>query len=153
MPSRIIITGDRKWSCPELAELIINRLIARHGPDLFIVHGAASGVDQSFAEAAEELGVEHEPHPAHWAELNAPGARIKHDARGMPYNANAGPLRNSRMVCLGAALCVALHRDLGSSKGTKDCVRQAIGARISTWLIDSDEARPVQLIAVDPRLM
>lgn len=152
MPTRIIITGSRSWYCPGLAEIIVNRLIARHGPDLVIVHGEAPGVDQSFAEAAEELGVDVEPHPARWDDLYAPGAIVRRDARGMPYNASAGPRRNSIMVAAGAGLCLALHRDIASSKGTKDCARQAIGARIPTWLVDSDEANPTRLLADDPRL-
>jgi acetylglutamate kinase len=46
---RILITGDRHWSCMELAERVVSRLIARYGYDLVIVHGGANGVDQAFA--------------------------------------------------------------------------------------------------------
>jgi hypothetical protein len=31
---RVIATGDRAWYAPELAEQIVNRLIARYGPGL-----------------------------------------------------------------------------------------------------------------------
>jgi hypothetical protein len=59
---RVIVTGDRHWNVPELAEDVINRLLARYGPDLVIVHGGAAGIDQSFAVACRELGVTAEAH-------------------------------------------------------------------------------------------
>ena len=39
---RIIVTGDRAWYAPELAEDVLNRLILRHGPGFVIVHGGAA---------------------------------------------------------------------------------------------------------------
>ena len=56
------------------------------------------------------------------------------------------------MVAAGAGLCIAVHRFLMNSKGTKDCARQAIEAGIPTYPIDSDEAKPKRLQADDPRL-
>ncbi len=49
---RILVTGDRHWRCDELAERVVNRLLARYGPDLVIIHGGAPGVDQSFSGRA-----------------------------------------------------------------------------------------------------
>ena len=82
---RVIVTGDRHWECPELAEQVVSRLLRRHGPNLIVVHGAASGVDESFAEACEELGVDQEPHPADWS-----------------HGKGAGPRKNQAMVDAGA---------------------------------------------------
>jgi hypothetical protein len=56
------------------------------------------------------------------------------------------------MVAAGAAMCVAFHRFLRQSRGTKDCVRRAIEAGIPTYLVDSEEARPRRLRAGDARL-
>jgi hypothetical protein len=56
------------------------------------------------------------------------------------------------MVGKGAELCIAVHKFIPGSKGTKDCARQAVEARIPTWLIDSDEGEPRRLHADDPRL-
>jgi acetylglutamate kinase len=61
---RILVTGDRHWRCDDLAEQIVNRLLARYGPDLVIVHGGAAGVDNAFSKACEKLGVVAEPHLA-----------------------------------------------------------------------------------------
>jgi hypothetical protein len=55
------------------------------------------------------------------------------------------------MIRAGAALCVAVHRNIRASKGTKDCARQAIAAGIPTWLIDGDDARPRRLEGKDVR--
>jgi hypothetical protein len=56
------------------------------------------------------------------------------------------------MVKAGADLCLAVHRFVFNSKGTKDCAKQAIEAGIPTYLIDSEQARPKRLLADDPRL-
>jgi hypothetical protein len=64
----------------------------------------------------------------------------------------ASPLRNARMVAAGADLCIAVHRYIFNSKGTKDCARQAIEAGIPTYLIDSEKAVPKRLLADDPRI-
>jgi hypothetical protein len=119
---RVLVTGCRHWNCTGLAGSIVNRLMERHGTRLVVVHGAARGVDSAFAEACNDLGVEHEPHPADWN----------------TYGRGAGPRRNAEMVAAGANLCLAVHRDLKGSKGTLDCTRRAIAAGIPTYLIDND---------------
>ena len=53
---------------------------------------------------------------------------IHYDKRDRPYDANAGPIRNAPMVEAGAGMCVAFHRAISASKGTKDCVRRATQA-------------------------
>jgi hypothetical protein len=149
---RVIVTGDRNWNAPELAEQVLNRLLARSGPNLVIVHGAATGIDRSFALACGELEIEQEAHPARWEELDHPEAVIRYRANGTSYNANAGPIRNQEMVDAGTEMCIAFHQAISASKGTKDCVRRAIAASIPTYLINSDAAEPKLLGAGDARL-
>jgi hypothetical protein len=148
---RVIVTGNRQWYAPDLAEKLVNRLLRKYGPGLVIVHGAATGIDQSFAEACTNLGVEQEAHPARWDDLDLPGAVLRHK-NGRPYNARTAAVRNAAMVAAGAGMCVAFHRFLRQSRGTKDCVRRAIEAGIPTYLIDSKAARPRRLRAHDARL-
>lgn len=131
-PVHIIITGCRSWPCTALASRILPRLLARHGPALVVVHGAAPGVDAAFADACQEIGVDHEPHPARWREL---GAR-------------AGPIRNAEMVAAGAVLCLAVHRDLKGSKGTRGCVKLALAAGIPVWAIDSEDSEPRRITEI-----
>jgi hypothetical protein len=131
-PFRVLITGDRRWKCFALADRIVGRLAARHGA-LVVVHGAASGVDTAFHEAALAHRVPVEPHPADWGRFG--------DA--------AGPRRNAEMVTLGADLCLAIHRDIRRSKGTRGCASLAIGAGIPTWLVDDEAGEPRRLTTAD----
>lgn len=133
---RVVITGCRHWNAYELAEQVVNRLLARYGPGVIIVHGAATGIDAAFREACEALGVEHEPHPARWDE----------------HGKRAGPIRNQEMVDAGAQMCIAFHRAISASKGTRDCVRRALAAGIACYLIDGDHGVPKRIHADDPRL-
>jgi hypothetical protein len=149
---RVMITGDRNWYASELAAEVVKRLLIRYGPDLVVVHGGATGIDWSFTQACGARGVKVEVHPARWDVLDAPGAVGRVNQHGLRYNANAGPIRNAAMVAAGARMCVAFHRFLRQSRGTKDCVRRAIEARIPTYLVDSKEARPRRLRAGDARL-
>src|SRR3954469_6191128 len=118
---RIIVTGDRNWYALDLTEQVLNRLMVRYGPALVIVHGVAAGIDRSFAEVCGDLGVEQEAHPARWEELDHPEAVIRYRANRTAYNANAVPIRNRAMVNAGAGMCLAFHRAISASKGTKDC--------------------------------
>src|SRR4051812_19337534 len=106
---RIIVTGDLNWYAPDKGEQGVNPLIPRDGPGLVVVHGAPTGIDRSFAEACDEVGVEQEAHPARWEELDHPEAVIRYDKRNRSYNANAGPIRNAEMVAGGAEMCLAFH--------------------------------------------
>jgi hypothetical protein len=54
---RIVVTGDKEWSCPDLAARILRRLVARYGRDIVIIHGNEPGVDASFDAAAKEMGL------------------------------------------------------------------------------------------------
>jgi hypothetical protein len=134
---RVIITGDRSWYCPELAKCVVGRLVARYGKkELVIVHGAESGgVGSAFDAAAIDARVTKDSHLAQFGPGEA-GIRI----------------RNRYMIAKGGDLCVAVHRFLVKSRGTKHCVREAIAAGIPTWLIESEDGEPVRLKADDSRL-
>ena len=66
----------------------------------------------------------------------------------------AKELRNGHleMVQAGADLCIALHRSIETSKETKDCVRKAVAAEISVWLIEDERAVPKRVQAGNKRL-
>lgn len=117
---RYIVTGDRHWYCPDVAERILNGILARHDNSFTIVHGAAPGVDTAFSHVCRRYRIAEEPHPADWPTL---GPR-------------AGPIRNQEMVDLGAEYAVAVHKDLANSKGTKDCVRRCLAAGITVYHVD-----------------
>jgi hypothetical protein len=136
MDMRILVTGDRHWNCTDLAERVVNRLLARYGPDMVIIHGGACGVDEAFAKACRKLGVVAEPHLA--------------DSKALGNV--AGPARTRATVGSGADMCIAVHGSLATSKGTKDCVREALAAGIPVFLIEDDRAIPSRIRAGDKRL-
>lgn len=147
--ARVLITGSRSWRCLPLAARIIERLIAKHGKEnLTLVHGdCPTGVDFAFHLAAVDAGLimQIERWPADWDNVDIPGAVVRRNKTGKLYNANAGPLRNKAMVNAGADLCLAVHRDIRFSKGSKGCARLALAAGIPTYLIDSEDGEPKRL--------
>lgn len=62
-----------------------------------IRHGDAQGVDRICKAWAVSRGIAEESFPAYWDNLDAPGAKIRYNAKG-PYNANAGHFRNQLML-------------------------------------------------------
>lgn len=117
---RILITGSRKWTDRHTVEVAIRReIISRRWsiPDVVVVHGGASGADACAHVSAVTMGLQVEEHPADW----------KAEGRA------AGPLRNQRMVDLGADVCLAFP--LFDSRGTYDCIRRAEGADIPVRVI------------------
>lgn len=130
--TRVLIAGDRRWQSIHVAEQVLARLAARYG-DVVIVHGACpTGVDAAFEDAARRLRVATEPHPADWS-----------------LGPRAGPMRNAEMVRAGAALLIAVHRNLGRSRGSRSCVELALRARIPCWLIASNAVVPERVVGFE----
>jgi hypothetical protein len=133
---RIVVTGDRAWSCDELAVTVVQRLIARYGRDIVIVHGGSPGVDESFSKACKRLGITADARIANWPQTGHPTIGS----------------RNRDLIKDGADLCVAVHRRIAASQRTLDCVNQAIQADIPTFLIADERAIPGRLHRMDARL-
>ena len=133
---RILVVGDRHWNCAELAGQIVNRLLARYGPNLVIIHGGEPGVDQAVALACQELGVLVEARLVNWHQTGLPTIGTK----------------NRELIKAAPELCVAIHQSIETSKRTRDCVQQALQARIPTFLIADERAIPIRLEARDARL-
>jgi hypothetical protein len=87
------VTGDRFWNCPQIDQGVLRRLIDRYGRELVIVHGDATGVDESFGRAAKGLGLSVEPHPADWDRLGkgAGSQAERRDGRGWGGPLHRGP--------------------------------------------------------------
>ena len=127
---RVIITGCRRWQALHVAETTCRRLQARYGSGLIIVHGACpTGVDAAFEDVCRRFGITQERFPADWSK----GKR-------------AGPERNRAMILAGADFAIAVHRNLGRSRGTRGTVELAMGSAIPVYLIDSNDCRPVRVL-------
>jgi hypothetical protein len=120
----IVVTGETAWASDELAMVVVQRLIARYGPEIVILRGGETGVDESFNEACKSLGIAVEARLANWPQTGPPMIWSK----------------NRELVKDGADLCIALHRSIGTSQRTRDCAGQAIQNGIPTFLIANEQA-------------
>lgn len=117
---RVIFTGSRDWADEETIDDWLTDLSFIYPEDLVVVHGAcATGADEIVERLCQIHGITTEPHPAEW---------LKHGRA-------AGPIRNRRMVDLGADLVIGFP--LGASRGTRGCMRLARAADIP--VIDATE--------------
>jgi hypothetical protein len=114
---RILVTGSREWTD---REAIWEELGALAGP-IVIVHGdnprGADRIAKEFAIAHAQFQVTHEAYPADWNTHGKAG----------------GPIRNQRMVDLGADLCLAFPT--ARSVGTWDCIKRANRAGIPVRIV------------------
>ena len=115
---RVLVTGSRDWPDALTVHRALTELLREHGA-LAVVHGACrAGADSIAAQWVAQAvrrspgRVVEEPHPADWGR----------------YGRKAGPLRNQRMVDLGADLVLVFT--YGDSRGTADCARRAEKAGI-----------------------
>ncbi len=111
---RLLVTGDRRWTDEGT---IYRALSPFRGKDVVVVHGGAAGADSIAEKVAEQLGLDTEVHPANWRR----------------YKRAAGPIRNREMLDSGVAEVFAFHSHLWDSKGTRNCILQALrrGLRVT----------------------
>lgn len=112
---RILVTGSRDY--PWWNDVNHALLHACAGAtNITIVHGACpKGADMWADKFVAYQGVRCERYPAEWSR----------------YRNRAGPIRNRKMVELGADLCLAfIHND---SKGATHCANLAEEAGIKVW--------------------
>lgn len=114
---RILVTGSRDWTDREaIAHALLDvRDQPRPGVPsrMVLVHGACpTGADAIADEWATAWGWEVERHPAEWE----------------THGRAAGPIRNQKMVDLGADVCLAFP--LPGSRGTRHCMGAAERAGI-----------------------
>ncbi len=110
---RIIVTGSRNWTNRDLIRRALRVEMLFDKPEnVTVVHGDARGADRIAGEVAKELGMNVEEYPADWKQ----------------YGKKAGPIRNQKMVDLGADVCLAFP--MSDSRGTWDCMTRAERAGI-----------------------
>jgi len=135
---RVLVTGSRDWVDRAAVEQALEEQFYTHTDIrqvMVVVHGdnptGADAIADDWAEKMAEGGlVRAERHPAEWdadCGMGCPGHR-RARPDGSTYCPVAGHLRNQRMVDLGAEVCLAFP--LGTSRGTRDCMRRARRAGI-----------------------
>lgn len=111
-----------------------------------IVSGKApSGGDLHGEYIAGKRNIPVTPFPAAWNDLSAPGAIIRINRRGDPYNVNAGFDRNEKMAAYAAERCpeggLLIYVWDGKSRGTADMIRRALahGLKLFPELTDAQK--------------
>lgn len=98
MTYRILVTGSRTWTDRDTIRHALTGLWRKHGPNITLVHGhcprGADTIAHQWALDNTRNRVTAEPHPADWQR----------------FGRAAGHIRNTRMVRLGADICLALAR-------------------------------------------
>lgn len=128
----VVVTGSRDWDDEELVEWALGALAKWAGGPwkLCVVAGGARGADTQVEEACHRLGI-------HCAVV-----------RWLPehYKKAAGPMRNGVMLKLADPdLVLALHENLEQSRGTRNCVQQALKLQIPVRCCDGRRRlRPVR---------
>jgi hypothetical protein len=120
--TRIVITGDRLWCCVPLAKKILARLKKSYG-DVTIIAGGCRGVDKSFEEACKAMNVPVEIFAADWDK----------------YGKGAGPNRNLAMIQADPSFVIAFHRTIHKSRGTANCVGQALVHKLKVYLVYNED--------------
>lgn len=122
---RVIVCGGRDEGEDVLPLLfaLLTGLAKQYGRRLVVVHGGARCIDSTAGVMARRLGVRYEEYPADWAK----------DGR---YS--AGPIRNQKMLGLGADLVVGLKAKFNwrlDKGGTEDMIRRAHEAGVPCFVL------------------
>jgi len=112
----VLITGDRGWKDKTAVDTVIAGLRHLQKP-LTVLHGHAKGADALAHEWRACADVDVRSFPADWTR----------------FGNGAGPIRNRQMLDEEPDLVVAFHDDLVHSKGTGDCVAEALRRGIPVW--------------------
>lgn len=121
----IAVVGSRKFKNYEYMKEILDRVLAKYGP-FTLVSGMADGADSLAIAWYARTGSLPQPiyHPAKWGDVDRPGAVIKMDKHGEPYDAAAGFYRNQFIVDDADVVIAFMDKDNPTS-GTSDTIKKA----------------------------
>ena len=134
-----VVTGSRDYTGVNVIEVAL----MTHLPKI-VIAGGASGADQIAESLVGQWQKQEQP-------IIEPPTFEKFDANWEKYFRNAGPIRNSEM--LGRAeelrdrfgyrpIVLAFHPQLVKSKGTRNCVKQALERGIEVRLYAKHDYPP-----------
>lgn len=127
----ILVCGDRSYDDVDTITQVLEKYRKKY-VSICIIHGACSGADTIAQAYADYFKVPSKSYPALWRE----------------HGRAAGPIRNQQMLDEGKpSLVLAFHRDIKSSKGTKNMIAKATSKNIPTMLIarKSDSLKSVSI--------
>lgn len=141
----IIVAGSRGFNdYMQFCAFLEDRLSHKDLVDkriIFITGMASSGADELIVRWCVANNMPFVPFEADWSNIDVPGAIIRLDRSGKPYNAKAGHDRNEVMAEYGTRLICFYD---GRSPGTRDMIRRAKAKDIPTsvYLIDVTRKLP-----------
>lgn len=101
-----------------------------------IISGKAGGADTLGERYGRKRGYTIINKPAKWDDLSVPGAVIRTNKMGKPYNVIAGFTRNKEMLALVKDNgCLIVFWD-GKSHGAKDIIQAAKKDKIQTFIFE-----------------
>jgi hypothetical protein len=122
----VVVCGDRNWT----REIPILRRLAAFHKGTTIVTGGAPGADSIAHKIAEDLELKTTVIYAHWRHHPL----CPSDCTEITGKA-AGPIRNRKMLNYNPQLVVGFHQNIRESKGTLDCLLEALerGIPVELW--------------------
>lgn len=118
---KVAVIGSREYDNYGKVKYYLDRLNSRAKITL-IISGGARGADALGERWADENGVPKKIYEAEWDRLDYPDARIKVNARGKKYDANAGMRRNKDIID-NCDVAIAFH--VNNSPGTANSIAYA----------------------------
>lgn len=138
----IQITGARNWD-DETTIATALRWMRPHGsmPGDVVRHGNCKGADKQAGKVAKALGFELDVMPAQWRlHVGYPdtsqSCNCNEWRKANSYCGFAGPRRNRQMLDKPIDIVLAFHPNIKQSKGTKDCVNEAVRRGMKVYLFD-----------------
>lgn len=121
--SLVLVCGSRNWTDESTIADVLSDVfyeVEEAGGQPKVMHGNAPGADTLAAKVSDFYGVPTLVFPADWKR----------------HGKAAGPIRNRQMLDEKPELVIAFH--LGESRGTRDCVNEAMRRGIRTLVISAD---------------
>lgn len=120
---RVVVFGGRNYAAKSTLYRGLDALHARRRITC-IVEGEASGADRLARQWAEDRGVEFDPYPADWDNIDRPGAVVRRNKHGKLYDALAGHVRNEQMLREGRPqFAIACPGGTGTQDMTVRCLQ------------------------------
>lgn len=135
-PFRLAVVGSRKYQDMDTVTKYLDSIRKEYGDFVLICGMEETGADGLGYRYAQANGLTIEEYPAPWDNLEVPGAVVRMNTYGRPYNVRAGFIRNTEM----AERCthVIAFWD-GKSPGTKHMLEtcKKLGRKMKVYIINS----------------
>ena len=136
---RLLVFGGRDYDRRDIAFLALDHLHWRLGIEA-VIHGAATGADETGGLWACARGIECFAVPADWGNISHADALIRIGKGGRKYDARAGARRNALML---AEYRPTRALEFPGGPGTFDMRRRCDAAGVPVFQVYEREHRPI----------